>query len=79
LPRTLATLQSYIDANHTITAHHETKDCSHYAALDLPRLAAKLGPDFNVIDRRQELLDSLTCSACGRKGDMSIIISPPRR
>jgi hypothetical protein len=80
--RTLSTLKSYIEAGHTITAHHDAgaaNPCSHYSELDLPALVKKLGPDFDVVANHDRFVSQLVCSACGRKGSMSIIISPPRR
>lgn len=80
--RTLSTLASYIEARHTITAHHDEigeNPCSHYSELDLPALAARLGPDFDVVANRDWFVRQLVCSACGRRGNMSIRISPPRR
>ncbi len=79
---TLATIQSYIDAKHTITAYHEVlgdNPCTHGAELDLAQLAKVFGPDFNIPDRHAEFVGRLRCSACGRKGSMSIRIAPPSR
>ena len=79
---TLSTIQSYIDAKHVITAHHAAggdNPCSHYSELDLVALAERLGPDFDIVERHDWFVSRLVCAKCGRKGSMSIIISPPRR
>lgn len=79
----LSTLQSYIDANHTITAYHDgtpSNPCGHSSILDLKALAQHLGPDFDLVANHDRFVSQLTCAKCGVKGrDMSIIISPPRK
>lgn len=79
---TLSTIQSYIDAGYTVTAHHEAighNPCSHYSDLDLVALAERLGPDFDIVDNHDWFVSKLVCARCGRRGSMSITISPPRR
>lgn len=79
---TLATIGSYIEARHTITAHHNpggVHPCHHSAELDLVALADRLGPDFDLVANHDWFVSQLRCTACGRKGGMSLIISPPRR
>jgi hypothetical protein len=79
---TLSTLQSYIDAGHTISAHHHPgglQPCNHSADLDLVALAERYGPDFDLVANHDWFVARLRCTACGRKGGMSLIISPPRR
>lgn len=76
---TLATIQSYIEARHTITAFHDVvgaNPCSHSADLDWSQLVKTFGADFNIPERHAELVARLRCSACGRKGGMSIRIMP---
>ena len=78
----LSTIQSYIDTGHTITAYHsvgQPNPCQHGAKLDLIALRDKLGPDYSIPDNHASFVVMLRCAACGRRGNMSIIVSPPRR
>lgn len=76
------TLQHYIDKGARLFAHHERLNpfCCHSAPLDLAALAAQLGPDFDIVDRRAELLTKFRCRACGTRGalGMNIVILPAR-
>lgn len=78
----LSTIQSYIDRNHTITAYHDagqSNPCQHGAKLDLIALRDKLGPDYSIPDNHAAFVGMLRCAACGRRANMSIVISPPTR
>lgn len=74
---TLDTLQKLRDGHYTIWAACEIDArCYHSAALDLDALIARFGPNFPFVDRRADLLASLVCSQCGRKGMQTRIAAP---
>lgn len=80
----LATLQSYKDHGIRLWASctamlTASRPCNHSAELDLDSLIKRFGPDFDVVNRRAELLSSLTCSSCGRKGTCEIRLSAPTK
>ena len=50
--------------------------CTHFADLDIDGLIARLGSDFSIVDRRQELRDRLRCGKCGRKGVQVRLAAP---
>lgn len=74
------TLGRYIEDGARLSAYHERLEpfCCHSAPLDLGQLAAKLGPDFNIIDHRADFLSRFRCTRCGTRGalGMGIIVAP---
>lgn len=75
-PRIVATIQSRIDVGHRLYANHERlwpRPCSHSGEVDLKKLADRLGPDFDMVEHRSEFLKMLKCTACNRKGEVSIV------
>ena len=79
MPSSHDTLGDLITAGYKLYAHHAQLNppCSHSSELDLNALTAKLGPDFDIVERHAELLASLRCSKCKHKGNMSIVRTPP--
>lgn len=79
--RATGTIQGYIDVGDTITAFHEViyPFCSHGAQLDLLALRDRVGGDFNIVENRAWLVSQLRCTKCGRKGNMTILITPRQR
>lgn len=71
------TLQKLRDGGYELSAHCTIDHtCHHCATLDLDVLIARFGPDFDFVDRRDELDAALRCGKCGRKG-VGIRLSPP--
>lgn len=78
----IATIQSYIEAGCRLYASHEVvrpPSCVHTSELDLIAIRDRLGGDFNIPENRAYLLSLLRCEACGRKGNMSIMVVPAER
>lgn len=70
----LSTLSHLIAQGYGLTAYCGA--CQHGARLDLPALAAKLGPDFVTVGDPNPLAARLRCDRCQSK-DISLILSPP--
>lgn len=63
------TLQKLKDGGYRLWASCSTShECTHYADLDTDVLIAKFGADFDFVENRERLAQSLSCSKCGRKG-----------
>jgi hypothetical protein len=48
-----------------LTAH--CMGCLHYGPLDLERLIARFGPEFNSVDGHEHILAVSRCARCGGK------------
>lgn len=67
--QTYGTLESYRQGPYRLWASCSIDHrCSHFADLDIDRLIARLGPDFDAVANGDQLAASLSCSKCGRKG-----------
>lgn len=77
--KTYSTLQSYREGRYGLWASCAAgPTCTHFADLDLDRLIARFGPDFDVVARKPELLDHLRCSRCGSR-QVEIRIAAPTK
>lgn len=56
-------LDGMVQYGYRLTAHCE--NCGHYGPVDLNKLIAKFGSDFDTVDRRDELVAALRCTKCG--------------
>lgn len=77
--KTYATLESYRTGGYGLWASCAAgPSCTHFADLDLDRLIDRFGPDFDVIDRKSELLARLRCRRCG-SDQVELRIAAPTR
>lgn len=73
----LETLQDLKNARYRLWASCEIDErCYHSAVVDIDALIARFGPGFPFVDRRADMLASLVCSKCGRKGMQTRIAAP---
>jgi len=75
----MATLRDMLDKD-ALTAHCQAmlaggRPCNHSKRMDIAALAEILGWDFDVVERRPELMRRLKCAECGSR-DVMIHVTP---
>lgn len=73
----MSTVRQLLESGTRVSANCEAYSpvCNHSGPLDLPLLGRAFGPDFDIVDGRQQLRRRLVCSKCGRRYP-SLTISP---
>jgi hypothetical protein len=71
---TITTLAELYERNYSLRAY--CQNCMHSSEVDLERLAARLGPDYDYVEGK--LAQRMKCSECGA-GAVSITIAPPTK
>jgi hypothetical protein len=59
-----------------LIAFCESRDCGHYAPIDLDKLISRFGPDFDIVDGDAQIRALLKCAKCGGKR-LSVQVKPP--
>lgn len=65
-------------SNESLFIHCSNVGCNHFGRVDMQRLIARLGADFDLVLGRERLLATLRCPKCGRR-PRSLSRSPDNR